>query len=214
VENAKERAQAILSGLTAAYPDAECELNFKTPFELLVATILSSQCTDKRVNAVSAVLFSKFNTPEAFAALPQEVLEREIFTCGFYHNKAKNIIAASRAIVERFGGNVPESVEELTTLPGVGRKTANVVCSVAFKTPALAVDTHVFRVAHRLGLSDGATPEKVEADLTSLFEKSDWYALHHTMIFHGRYTCKSQRPECVGCGLEKYCNYYKGEKDE
>lgn len=206
-----ETVVEILKVLDTMYPDAKCELNFDTPFQLLVAVILSAQCTDKRVNVVTEKLFKKYSTVRDFATLAPEVLEKEIYTCGFYKNKAKNIISASKKIVEEFHGIVPQTVEELTTLDGVGRKTANVLISVAFGGQALAVDTHVFRVSHRLGMADAKDADKTEYQLTALIPRDMWYNAHHLMIFHGRYTCHSLRPQCGECRVKNYCRYYKGE---
>ena len=188
------------------HPDAQCELNFGTPFQLLVAVILSAQCTDKRVNAVTAELFRKAPTPEDFVAMPVEELEKEIFSCGFYHSKAKAVKEMSASVVEM--GGVPETREELMKLRGVGRKTANVVTAVAFDANAIAVDTHVFRVSNRIGLADARTPEETEKQLMARFDEELWNRLHHLLIFHGRYTCKAQKPDCEGCELKKYCKYY------
>lgn len=197
--------EGLFAALKKAYPDAGCELKFDSVFELLVAVILSAQCTDKRVNLVTRELFKVASTPQEFAVMPQETLEKLIFSCGFYRNKAKHIIAAAKDITERFGGKVPEDMEGLTSLAGVGRKTANVVISVAFNRPAIAVDTHVFRVSHRLGLSDGKTPYAVEKDLTELFEGEMLPVVHHLLIFHGRYCCHSRKPNCMGCPVKNYC---------
>ncbi len=205
----ESREEKILDALIKSYPDARCELGFKTPFELLVAVVLSAQCTDKRVNEVTKTLFQTVNTAQAFNELPVETLEKYIYTCGFYHNKAKAIKSLSKDIVEKYNGVVPNTVEGLTSLAGVGNKTASVVMSVAFGGEALPVDTHVFRVSHRLGLADGKTADKVMEQLKGKYAPSEWYALHHTMIFHGRYTCHSQRPDCEKCGLKEYCNYYE-----
>ncbi len=204
-----DNTEIILRKLQKAHPNAGCELRFGTPFELLVAVILSAQCTDKRVNAVTEELFKAYDTPEAFAQLTVEDLKPYIYSCGFYNNKGANIISTSAAITERFGGEVPRTMEELLTLPGVGRKTASVVLTVAYGVPAMPVDTHVYRVARRLGLSDGNTPEKVERDLKNAYAESDRNALHHTLIFQGRYVCKAQRPNCGGCALTEECRYYK-----
>ncbi len=201
-----EKAKIILSTLENAYPDARCELNFGSPFELLVATILSAQCTDKRVNEVTSVLFKKTNTPEKFASLGYEELESEIFSCGFYRNKARNIIECSRKLLTDHGGKVPDDFDALLSLPGVGRKTANVVMANAFGGDNIAVDTHVFRVSRRLGFSDGKTPYDVEKDLMSLLDESVYSKAHHLLIFHGRYCCKSQSPKCGMCPLGD-CNY-------
>lgn len=204
-----KRAQKILDELKKMHPDAGCELNYGTPFELLVAVILSAQCTDKRVNEVAKDLFKKYNTPEQYATMTPAELEPLIHSCGFFHNKAVNIIGAAKGIVDRFGGEVPKTMAELTSLPGVGRKTASVVMTVAFDEPAMPVDTHVFRVSGRLGLSHGKNPEQVEKDLKDLYPPSDWNIVHHTLIFHGRYICKALRPNCSECTLTEYCPYFK-----
>ena len=189
----------ILEKLKIEQPNAGCELNFSTPFELLVAVILSAQCTDKRVNMATEKLFKVYNTAEQFASLSLEELAPYIFSCGFYNNKGKNIIAMAKELVEKYNGEVPRDFDKLVKLAGVGRKTASVVMTVAFDEPAMPVDTHVFRVSRRLGLSKGNTPEKVEQDLCKAFDREDWNSLHHTMIFHGRYVCHSQRPKCDEC---------------
>ena len=204
-----KRAQKILDELKKMHPDAGCELNYGTPFELLVAVILSAQCTDKRVNEVTKDLFKKYNTPEQYATMTPAELEPLIHSCGFFHNKAVNIIGAAKGIVDRFGGEVPKTMAELTSLPGVGRKTASVVMTVAFDEPAMPVDTHVFRVSGRLGLSHGKNPEQVEKDLKDLYPPSHWNIVHHTLIFHGRYICKALRPNCSECTLTEYCPYFK-----
>lgn len=207
------KARKVLETLEQVFPNAQCELNFSTPFELLVAVILSAQCTDKRVNLITPHLFSLYNTPEQFASVDEAELEGLIFTCGFYHNKARNIINASRALLTDFGGQVPNTAEELVRLPGVGRKTANVVASVAFGEQAIAVDTHVYRVSRRLGLADGNTPEKVEQQLNAVIDKPMWNRAHHLLIFHGRYTCHSRKPDCDNCRLYSLCKYV-GQGDE
>lgn len=204
-----KRAQKILDELKKMHPDAGCELNYGTPFELLVAVILSAQCTDKRVNEVTKDLFKKYNNPEQYATMTPAELEPLIHSCGFFHNKAVNIIGAAKGIVDRFGGEVPKTMAELTSLPGVGRKTASVVMTVAFDEPAMPVDTHVFRVSGRLGLSHGKNPEQVEKDLKDIYPPSDWNIVHHTLIFHGRYICKALRPNCSECTLTEYCPYFK-----
>lgn len=204
-----KRAQKILDELKKMHPDAGCELNYGTPFELLVAVILSAQCTDKRVNEVTKDLFKKYNNPEQYATMTPAELEPLIHSCGFFHNKAVNIIGAAKGIVDRYGGEVPKTMAELTSLPGVGRKTASVVMTVAFDEPAMPVDTHVFRVSGRLGLSHGKNPEQVEKDLKDLYPPSDWNIVHHTLIFHGRYICKALRPNCSECTLTEYCPYFK-----
>ena len=204
-ENAKEK---ILSELKKLYPDARPALEYKSPYELLVAVILSAQCTDERVNKVTEVLFREHNTPQTMLALSQEELEKYIYSCGFYHNKAAHILSASRDIVEKFGGEVPSAHEELKKLAGVGQKTANVVYAVAFGGDAIAVDTHVFRVSNRLGLAHASTPEKTELQLKEAIPKSDWSKAHHWLIYHGRRVCHSQKPDCVNCTLKDMCEFY------
>ena len=204
-ENANEK---ILSELQKLYPDARPALEYKSPYELLVAVILSAQCTDERVNKVTEVLFREHNTPQTMLALSQEELEKYIYSCGFYHNKAAHILSASRDIVEKFGGEVPSAHEELKKLAGVGQKTANVVYAVAFGGDAIAVDTHVFRVSNRLGLAHASTPEKTELQLKEAIPKSDWSKAHHWLIYHGRRVCHSQRPDCVNCTLKDMCEFY------
>ena len=194
------------------HPRAECELRFATPYQLLVAVILSAQCTDKRVNLVTEKLFAKCPDPHSILSLGQEGLEREIKSCGFYHNKAKNILAATEMLLSEFGGEVPRDRDALERLPGVGRKTANVVYAVAFGGDAIAVDTHVFRLSHRLGLSEATTPRGVEEDLSSRFPQEAWSHLHHLLIHHGRYVCKAQSPACGECLLTSACKYYSEKK--
>lgn len=201
----------ILQGLAALYPDAKPELKYRSPYELLVAVILSAQCTDARVNKVTEVLFRGYNTPVKMLELSQAELEKYIFACGFYRNKAAHILSASRDIVEKYQGQVPATLEELQTLAGVGRKTANVVYSVAFGGDAIAVDTHVFRVSNRLGLSKGNTPEKVEQGLMQAIPKSEWSKAHHYLIYHGRRVCHSQRPDCENCTLNNLCENYNAK---
>lgn len=203
-----ERTERIIKSLAAAYPNAHCELNYDTPFKLLVAVILSAQCTDKRVNSVTQKLFQTISTPQQFAEVEQSELEKLIFSCGFYRNKAANIISASRDIITRFNGQVPGNHEDLTSLKGVGRKTANVVLSEAFDLPAIAVDTHVFRVSRRLDFSKGKTPDAVEKDLIKLFSGNNYIKLkeiHHLLIFHGRYCCHSRKPDCLNCTAKEFC---------
>ncbi len=201
----------MLEELKKLYPDARPALRFRSPYELLVAVILSAQCTDERVNKVTEVLFREYNTPGKMVTLSAEELERYIFSCGFYRNKAAHILSASRDILEKFGGQVPDTLEELRTLAGVGRKTANVVYSVAFGGDAIAVDTHVFRVANRTGLAKGNTPEKVEEGLMAVIPKEEWSKAHHLLIWHGRLVCRSQKPACASCALHEWCEYAKGK---
>ena len=207
-----KEASKIYDILQTTHPHAECELSYETPFQLLVAVILSAQCTDARVNKVTDVMFKTLDSPEKFAALTEEELIPYIKSCGFFNNKAKNIIAMSRDVVNLYGGEVPKDFDALTKLAGVGRKTASVVWAVAFGIPSVPVDTHVFRVAHRLGFSDGKTPYDVETDIKKLFPPEKWNALHHYMIFHGRYVCHSRKPDCENCTLKENCKYYKQER--
>ena len=198
----------ILAELERLYPDARPALEYKSPYELLVAVILSAQCTDERVNKVTDVLFKKYNTPEKMLTLSQKELEKYIYSCGFYHNKAAHILSASRDIVEKFGGQVPSAHEDLKKLAGVGQKTANVVYAVAFGGDAIAVDTHVFRVSNRLGLAHANTPEKTELQLKAAIPQSEWSKAHHWLIYHGRRVCHSQKPDCVNCTLKAWCEFY------
>ena len=199
-------ATRILTGLKKAYPDADCSLSFRSPLELLVATILSAQCTDVQVNKVTPKLFRQFRSAEDYASAPLEQLEEAIRTTGFFHNKARNIQNSCRKIVEEFGGRVPDTMESLTSLPGVGRKTANVVLSNGFgQNEGFTVDTHVFRLSHRLGLVKGKTPEKAEQELMQLFPQTDWAYLSHALILHGRKVCNAKKPHCTHCPLAKNC---------
>lgn len=201
-----------LAQLEKLYYDAKPALKFSSPYELLVAVILSAQCTDERVNKVTEILFEKHNTPQSMLLLTQPQLEKYIFSCGFYRMKAEHILSASRDILDKFGGEVPSTVEELMSLAGVGKKTANVVYSVAFGGDAIAVDTHVFRVSNRLGLAKGDTPLEVEAGLNKAIPKKDWSKAHHWLIYHGRRVCHSQRPNCESCTLKEFCDYAKSGK--
>lgn len=203
-----DKRQEILCELAALYPDARPALKYRNPYELLVAVILSAQCTDERVNKVTEALFKEYSTPAAMLKLTQEELEQYIYSCGFYRNKAAHILSASRDIVEKFGGEVPNDFDKLRTLAGVGQKTANVVWSVAFGGDAIAVDTHVFRVSNRLGLACADTPIKVENQLKQAIPQEDWSKAHHWLIYHGRRVCHSQRPDCANCTLKDYCKYY------
>ena len=203
-----EKSQKILKELAALYPDAKPALKYSTPYELLVAVILSAQCTDERVNKVTEVLFKEHNTPEKMLNLTQEELEKYIYSCGFYHNKAAHILSASRDILDKYNGVVPSTLEQLKTLAGVGQKTANVVYAVAFGGDAIAVDTHVFRVSNRLGLAEGKTPAKVEEGLCKVLPKSEWSKAHHYLIYHGRRVCHSQRPDCANCTLKNLCKQH------
>jgi endonuclease-3 len=200
------RIKQILAGLDQAFPDAQCALNHSNPLELLIATILSAQCTDARVNIVTRDLFRKYPAPEDYLRVPQEELEADIRSTGFFRNKAKSIRGASAMIVAKFGGLVPASMEELLQLPGVARKTANVVLGVAFgKAEGIVVDTHVLRLSRRLDLSDSQTPENIERDLMQIIPRNRWISFSHQMILHGRTICKARKPLCPVCPLEKTC---------
>lgn len=200
---------SALAELERLYKGSRPALRYRTPYELLVAVILSAQCTDERVNKVTAELFKEHSTPQTMLSLSQEELEKFIFSCGFYRMKAEHILSASQDILDRFGGEVPGTVEELMSLAGVGKKTANVVYSVAFGGDAIAVDTHVFRVSNRLGLAKGKTPLEVEAGLNKAIPKEKWSEAHHWLIWHGRKVCHSQRPACGECTLKEHCGYAK-----
>lgn len=204
---------AVLAALDEAYPDAWCELVHQTPFELLVATILSAQCTDERVNIITARIFPTHNRPEHFAALTYEELEEMIRDCGLYRAKAKAIIDTSRILLEEYDGQVPRTREELVKLPGVGRKTANVVLSTAFGVPAIAVDTHVFRVANRIGLADAPDVNKTEEQLMAVIPESRWSKAHHQLIHHGRRICSARSPKCGQCPIEPYCRYAAEQRE-
>jgi endonuclease III len=206
-ENRSDRIKMILSGLDKAFPGAQCALIHKSPLELLLATILSAQCTDERVNIVTRDLFRKYRTPQDYANAPQEELENEIRSTGFYRNKTKSIQGACRMILEKYAGVVPDTMEELLQLPGVARKTANVVLGVAFgKAEGIVVDTHVFRVSRRLDLTKSETPERIESDLMQEIPRNRWISFSHQMILHGRKTCKARKPICSECPIEKFCN--------
>jgi endonuclease III len=202
-----ERLQKIFSALDQLFPQAQCALKHDNAFQLLVATILSAQCTDERVNKVTPGLFQKFPTPQDFAALAQPVLEAEIRSTGFFRNKAKNLIGMAKKLVTDFGGQVPRTMDEMLTLPGVARKTANVVLGTAYGIPTgVVVDTHVFRIAHRLKLSNQKTPEKVEQDLLKLVPPERWISFGHQMIWFGRKVCQARKPLCADCPLESICD--------
>lgn len=203
-----DAARKVLKQLALNCPDATTALRHRNPFELLVATILSAQCTDKRVNLVTPALFRDLKTPQDFAAIPQRRLETYIQTCGLYKSKAQHIRKASQQILTDFHGRVPRTVAELQTLAGVGKKTANVVASVAFDVPAIAVDTHVFRVSNRIGLAHAKTPAKTEEQLHKVIPKKDWSKAHHWIIHHGRSICYARKPRCPICPVRKWCEYY------
>ena len=200
----RQKIKDIINILSKNFPSTPA-LKFSTPYELLVAVMLSAQCTDERVNKVTEKLFSNFNTPEKMVTLSNEQLEKYIFSCGLYRSKAEHILSASKDILEKFNGQVPSSLQELQSLAGVGRKTANVVYSVAFNGDAIAVDTHVFRVSNRIGLANGDTVLKTEKDLMKNIEKKEWKNAHHYLIYLGRTFCKAQKPNCTDCPIKELC---------
>lgn len=201
----KRRAARVMARLQTMYPDARIELDFSNPLELLVATILSAQCTDQRVNQVTAELFPRYRRALDWASAPPARLEREIYSTGFYKAKAKSLLGMARALIERHGGEVPRTLEELTKLPGVGRKTANVVLGNAFGVPAFPVDTHVTRVSQRLGFTRATDPEDIHDDLCALVSRPKWTHASHLLIWHGRRTCHAMRPKCPECGVRALC---------
>ncbi|NLC17213.1 MAG: endonuclease III [Clostridiales bacterium] len=204
-----ERTARIIKKLKDCYGAPDTALRYNNEFELLVAVILSAQCTDERVNKITPAVFKEYGTPEKMARADEENLKKLIYSCGFYNAKAKNLIKASKDIVYKFGGKVPKTQEELMSLSGVGRKTANVLRAVAFGEQAMPVDTHVFRVSHRLGLSDAPTPEKTEMDLVRLIENQQLTISHHLFIVHGRKTCHAKRPKCEDCCVKEFCVFYE-----
>jgi endonuclease-3 len=206
ISDKKKQTAEIIKRLKKMYPDAHCALNHSNAFELLVATILSAQCTDDRVNIVTATLFRKYRKPQDYAEVDLAELTDDIKSINFFNNKAKNIQAAARKIVENFGGEVPKTMDELLTLNGVARKTANVVLGNAFGIASgVVVDTHVSRLSQRLGITEETTPEKIEKDLQELVPKKDWVMFSHWLIFHGRQVCNARKPKCEECQLEKIC---------
>ena len=208
----REEVHAALKTLDRMYPDARPGLHYQNAFQLLIATILSAQCTDKRVNLVTAELYKKYKTPEDFAALTPEQLKPMIVSCGLSNSKSRHIVDTCRMLTHEYGGQVPESIEELQKLPGVGRKTANVVASNAFGVDAIAVDTHVFRVSNRLGIAKGKTPLQVEEGLMEALPRDTWSKAHHQLITHGRRICRARNPLCPGCGLKEWCQW-EGKED-
>ena len=204
----KERYESTLQYFKQANPNPTTELNFTNAFETLVAVILSAQCTDKRVNMVTPALFEAYPTPEAMAAATPEDLLRDISSVSYPNNKARHLQAMAAMLVDEFHSEVPSTMEELTRLPGVGRKTANVIMGVVFHKAAIAVDTHVFRVANRTGLANGKTPLEVEKALTRHIPEEDRYNAHHWLLLHGRYVCKALKPDCMNCGIKDSCKHY------
>jgi len=206
LDGLRKRAREIIRKLKRAYPGAKCSLNHSNPFELLIATILSAQCTDERVNIVTSDLFRKYRKPEDYLKVPPRELEKDIQSTGFFRNKTKSIQGTSRMLTEEYGGQVPETMDELLELPGVARKTANVVLGNAFDIKAgVVVDTHVTRLSHRLNLTEEKTAEKIEKDLIQIVPKKDWVIFPHLMIYHGRKVCRARNPACEECQIEKFC---------
>lgn len=205
----KQNVLAIIHKVDSLYENPKCELVFNSTFELLVAVILSAQCTDKRVNAVTKELFKDYNTPLKMITLSQAELENKIKACGFFRNKAKHILEASNDIISKFDGEVPSTKKELLTLSGVGEKTANVVVSTAFGVPAIAVDTHVFRVSNRLGLASAKNVKETQTQLEKNLPKDKWTKFHHSLVLHGRYVCKAIKPKCESCELSSVCKFFK-----
>ena len=206
----KKDAEKIIEILNKTYPDAKCSLDFTTPFEMLIAVILSAQCTDERVNKTTPAIFEKYNTPEDFANMDIKLLEELIHPCGFYKNKAKSIKNTSKILIEKYNSKVPETMEELMNLPGVGRKTANVIMLEAFNNPqGIAVDTHCKRLANRIGFSSKSDPGKIEQDLLKLIPKKYYKDANHILIWHGRNVCSARHPECNKCSIKNFCKEYQ-----
>ena len=209
----KQKAKEIVNILKNTYPNAKCSLDFSTPFEAVVAVVLSAQCTDERVNKTTPTLFARCKSIEDFACIDIKELEELIHPCGFYRNKAANIKACAKKVLEEFEGQVPSSMEELLTLPGVGRKTANVVLLEVFGIAnGIAVDTHAKRISNKLGLSNNTDPEKIEQDLLRIFDKEDLKFINHLLVYHGRGFCKAQKPDCQACTLNEYCKSFNSQK--
>lgn len=209
----KSKREAILKILEDTYSGTKTALNYNSPFELLIAVILSAQCTDERVNKITARLFPKFDTPEKMGALSQEEMEEQIRDCGLYHAKAKNILATCHMLVQEFDSKIPDNITTLMKLPGVGKKTANVVASIIYNVPAIAVDTHVFRVSHRLGLAKGADSLATEKELQKIIPMEKWSDAHHWFIWHGRKICKARKPLCTECAVLAECPYKEKNMD-
>lgn len=205
--NKKQQAKHIMEQLEKMYPDAECSLKYKDPLQLMVATQLAAQCTDARVNIVTKELFKKYKTVDDYANADLQEFEQDIKSTGFYHNKAKNIIAASRMIIEVFGRNVPSDMDNLLKLPGVGRKTANLLLNDWFGVPGIVIDTHAKRLANRMGLTKNDDPEKIEYDLMKIIPKEKWGRFCHQLVFHGRAVCTARKPNCDKCEILPFCKF-------
>jgi endonuclease-3 len=205
----KKEASEIINILRNFYPDATCSLNFETPFQIVIAVMLSAQCTDERVNKTTPKLFNKYGTPDKMANMDIQTLEEIIHPCGFYKNKAKNALACSKKLVEKYNSEVPQNMKDLISLPGIGRKSANVIMLEAFNNPqGIAVDTHAKRISNRIGFSKENDPEKIEQDLLKQFNKSDWKDVNHLLVWHGRYTCIARSPKCNNCPIKNYCDNF------
>lgn len=206
----KKEASEIVNILRNFYPDCKCSLDFETPFQIVIAVMLSAQCTDERVNKTTPSLFKDYGTPDKMAKMDLKALEEIIHPCGFYKNKAKNALACSQVLVEKYNSKVPENMNELMELPGVGRKSANVIMLEAFNNPqGIAVDTHARRISNKIGFSSKQDPEKIEQDLLKQFHKDDWKDINHLLVWHGRNKCTARNPQCDSCPVNKYCNSYK-----
>ena len=209
----KKDSKEILNILRKTYPEATCSLDFETPFQIVIAVMLSAQCTDERVNKTTPLLFKDYGTPEKLSKIDIKKLEDIIHPCGFYKNKAKNALECSKVLVEKYGGKVPSNMEDLMSLPGIGRKSANVIMLEAFSNAqGIAVDTHCKRISNKIGFSKESDPEKIEQDLLKTFDKKDWVDVNHLFVWHGRYTCIARNPKCENCTIKKYCNEYKKNK--
>lgn len=205
----KQDVIKIIEILKSTYPDATCSLNFKTPFELGIAVMLSAQCTDERVNKTTPILFEKYKKPEDFINTTIEEIEEIIKPCGFYKNKAKNVLGYAKMIIDKYNGKMPETMEELIKLPGIGRKSANVIMLEAFNNPeGIAVDTHAKRIANRIGLSNEKEPLKIEQDLIKIIPKKYFKDVNHLLVWHGRNLCNARKPQCEKCPLKNYCKFY------
>lgn len=207
--NKKEKVKEILKIFDLLYPHAECSLNYLSPLQLLISTQLAAQCTDARVNIVTKDLYKKYVTAQDFANADLEILQQEIKSTGFYRNKAKNIIACCRILVEKYNGNIPDKLDEMLELPGVGRKTANLVLYEVFGIPGVIVDTHAKRLSNRIGLTKNEDPEKIEYDLQKVVPKESWADFCHKLVFHGREVCRARNPECENCKINQFCDYYR-----
>lgn len=204
-DDLRKRSRKINQTLAKLYPEAKCALHYESPLQLLVATILSAQCTDVRVNLVTPALFARYPDARAFAEAKKEELEEAIQSTGFFRNKARNIMACCKKLVEEYDGQVPGSMEELVPLPGIGRKTANVILGNAFAVPGITVDTHMQRLSRRMGMTEKSDPVKIEHELMELIPKKEWTNFSHRMISHGRQVCHARKPKCEGCAVAKYC---------